>query len=139
MLCLGPGSPSVSGLMAEMVGMAASLGAADQIRITKNWEIVQYETICSVTGFKVARDIRRICSTVRTVDAAGHATGLAATGRVLPFAPGGTGLPERPSGIDNKSSEMADHTTTTLSVRGCNITLLRGGSGPPLLFLHGSS
>jgi pimeloyl-ACP methyl ester carboxylesterase len=34
---------------------------------------------------------------------------------------------------------MADHTTTTLSVRGCNITLMRGGSGPPLLFLHGSS
>ena len=34
---------------------------------------------------------------------------------------------------------MADHTTTTVSVRGCNIKLMRGGSGPPLLFLHGSS
>lgn len=34
---------------------------------------------------------------------------------------------------------MADHTTTTLAVRGCNIKLMRGGSGPPLLFLHGAS
>jgi pimeloyl-ACP methyl ester carboxylesterase len=34
---------------------------------------------------------------------------------------------------------MADPTTTTLSVRGCNIKLMRGGSGPPLLFLHGAS
>jgi pimeloyl-ACP methyl ester carboxylesterase len=34
---------------------------------------------------------------------------------------------------------MADHTTTTMAVRGCNIKLMRGGSGPPLLFLHGAS
>ena len=34
---------------------------------------------------------------------------------------------------------MAEHATTTLAVRGCNIKLMRGGSGPPLLFLHGSS
>ena len=34
---------------------------------------------------------------------------------------------------------MADHTTTTIAVRGCNIKLMRGGSGPPLLFLHGAS
>jgi pimeloyl-ACP methyl ester carboxylesterase len=34
---------------------------------------------------------------------------------------------------------MADHATTTISVRGCNIKLMRGGSGPPLLFLHGAS
>jgi pimeloyl-ACP methyl ester carboxylesterase len=34
---------------------------------------------------------------------------------------------------------MADPATTTISVRGCNIKLMRGGSGPPLLFLHGAS
>jgi pimeloyl-ACP methyl ester carboxylesterase len=34
---------------------------------------------------------------------------------------------------------MADHATTTTTVRGCNITLMRGGSGLPLLFLHGAS
>ena len=34
---------------------------------------------------------------------------------------------------------MADHTTTTITVRGCNITVMRAGSGPPLLFLHGAS
>jgi len=34
---------------------------------------------------------------------------------------------------------MAEHATTTIAVRGCNITLMRGGSGPPLLFLHGAS
>ena len=34
---------------------------------------------------------------------------------------------------------MADHATTTIAVRGCNIKLMRGGSGPPLLFLHGAS
>jgi pimeloyl-ACP methyl ester carboxylesterase len=34
---------------------------------------------------------------------------------------------------------MADHTTTTIAVRGCNIKMMRGGSGPPLLFLHGAS
>ena len=34
---------------------------------------------------------------------------------------------------------MADHTTTTIAVRGCNIKLMRGGSGAPLLFLHGAS
>jgi len=34
---------------------------------------------------------------------------------------------------------MADHTTTTISVRGCNIGLMRGGAGRPLLILHGAS
>jgi hypothetical protein len=33
---------------------------------------------------------------------------------------------------------MADHTTTTLSVRDCNIGLMRGGTGRPLLLLHGA-
>ena len=31
---------------------------------------------------------------------------------------------------------MADHATTRLTVGGCNIGLLRGGAGRPLLFLH---
>jgi pimeloyl-ACP methyl ester carboxylesterase len=39
----------------------------------------------------------------------------------------------------NKEPMMADHTTTTIAVRGCNIKMMRGGSGPPLLFLHGAS
>jgi len=34
---------------------------------------------------------------------------------------------------------MSDHTTTTLAVRDCTITLMRGGCGAPLLFLHGAS
>jgi pimeloyl-ACP methyl ester carboxylesterase len=34
---------------------------------------------------------------------------------------------------------MADHITTKISVRGCNIGLMRGGSGRPLLVLHGAS
>lgn len=33
---------------------------------------------------------------------------------------------------------MPDHTTTELSVRGCNIGLMRGGTGRPLLLLHGA-
>ena len=32
---------------------------------------------------------------------------------------------------------MTEPTTTRISVRGCNITLMRGGAGRPLLFLHG--
>ena len=32
---------------------------------------------------------------------------------------------------------MADHTDQMISIRGCRIRLMRGGSGPPLLFLHG--
>jgi pimeloyl-ACP methyl ester carboxylesterase len=32
---------------------------------------------------------------------------------------------------------MADHTTSTIAVRGCNIVLMRGGAGRPLLILHG--
>jgi pimeloyl-ACP methyl ester carboxylesterase len=32
---------------------------------------------------------------------------------------------------------MADHASSKISVRGCNIALLRGGTGRPLLFLHG--
>src|SRR5215216_14770 len=34
---------------------------------------------------------------------------------------------------------MGDHTNSKIAVRGCNIRLMRGGSGPPLLFLHGAS
>ena len=34
---------------------------------------------------------------------------------------------------------MADHTTSKIAVRGCHIRLMRGGSGPPLLILHGAS
>jgi pimeloyl-ACP methyl ester carboxylesterase len=34
---------------------------------------------------------------------------------------------------------MSDHTVSRLAVRGCTVRLMRGGSGPPLLFLHGSS
>ena len=33
---------------------------------------------------------------------------------------------------------MADHTTSKISVRGCNIGLMRGGTGRPLLVLHGA-
>ena len=33
---------------------------------------------------------------------------------------------------------MADPTPTKLAVRGCNITLMRGGAGRPLLILHGA-
>src|SRR6184192_2514352 len=33
---------------------------------------------------------------------------------------------------------MAEHTNTKLVVRGCNITLMRGGAGRPLLMLHGA-
>jgi len=34
---------------------------------------------------------------------------------------------------------MVDPTISTVAVRGCNVRLMRGGAGPPLLFLHGSS
>jgi pimeloyl-ACP methyl ester carboxylesterase len=34
-------------------------------------------------------------------------------------------------------NRMADHTDQMISIRGCRIRLMRGGSGPPLLFLHG--
>jgi pimeloyl-ACP methyl ester carboxylesterase len=33
---------------------------------------------------------------------------------------------------------MAEHSNTKLAVRGCNITMLRGGAGRPLLMLHGA-
>ncbi|MPZ57254.1 MAG: alpha/beta fold hydrolase [Rhizobiales bacterium] len=32
---------------------------------------------------------------------------------------------------------MGDHTTSKIAVRGCNIGLMRGGTGRPLLILHG--
>jgi pimeloyl-ACP methyl ester carboxylesterase len=32
---------------------------------------------------------------------------------------------------------MADHTDQTISIRDCRIRLMRGGTGAPLLFLHG--
>ena len=34
---------------------------------------------------------------------------------------------------------MGDHTTSNIAIRGCNIGLMRGGSGPPLVLLHGAS
>jgi len=34
---------------------------------------------------------------------------------------------------------MADHTASTIEVRGCKIGLMRGGAGRPLLILHGAS
>ena len=34
---------------------------------------------------------------------------------------------------------MPDHSTSTVLVNGCNIALMRGGSGPPLVVLHGAS
>jgi pimeloyl-ACP methyl ester carboxylesterase len=61
---------------------------------------------------------------------------LAVQGRVLRYR-GTSG--EHATGGKNKITAMADHSTTTVAVRGCIITLMRGGSGPPLLFLHGSS
>ncbi len=33
---------------------------------------------------------------------------------------------------------MADHTAETLTINGCTIEMLTGGSGPTLLFLHGA-
>jgi pimeloyl-ACP methyl ester carboxylesterase len=33
---------------------------------------------------------------------------------------------------------MPDHTNSKLAVRGCNITMMRGGAGRPLLMLHGA-
>src|SRR5262249_51286920 len=32
---------------------------------------------------------------------------------------------------------MADHSISTIAIRDCRIRLMRGGVGPPLLFLHG--
>src|SRR5262249_61286851 len=32
---------------------------------------------------------------------------------------------------------MADHSISTIAIRDCRIHLMRGGAGPPLLFLHG--
>lgn len=32
---------------------------------------------------------------------------------------------------------MADHSISTISIHDCRIRLMRGGAGPPLLFLHG--
>src|SRR5262245_46887182 len=34
---------------------------------------------------------------------------------------------------------MASHTTSTIAVKGCNIALMRGGAGQPLMILHGAS
>src|SRR5713101_2527929 len=33
---------------------------------------------------------------------------------------------------------MADHSSSTVTIKDCRIRLMRGGSGPPVLFLHGS-
>src|SRR4051794_41973139 len=32
---------------------------------------------------------------------------------------------------------MADHSVSTISIRDCRIRVMRGGSGSPMLFLHG--
>src|SRR5215468_9281139 len=32
---------------------------------------------------------------------------------------------------------MADHSISTIAIRDCRIRVMRGGAGPPLLFLHG--
>ena len=34
---------------------------------------------------------------------------------------------------------MPDHATKKIAIRGCSITLMRGGAGEPLLVLHGAS
>jgi pimeloyl-ACP methyl ester carboxylesterase len=34
---------------------------------------------------------------------------------------------------------MADFSATTMTVRGCNVRLMRGGAGPPLVVLHGAT
>ena len=34
---------------------------------------------------------------------------------------------------------MASHTASTIGIKGCNIRLMRGGAGRPLLILHGAS
>ena len=34
---------------------------------------------------------------------------------------------------------MVDCTTTKIAISGCDLKLMRGGSGPPLLVLHGAS
>jgi pimeloyl-ACP methyl ester carboxylesterase len=34
---------------------------------------------------------------------------------------------------------MSNHTTSQITIRGCNIKLMRGGAGAPLLVLHGAS
>jgi len=39
----------------------------------------------------------------------------------------------------NLSGQHADHSNSTIAIRGCNIKLMRGGSGEPLLILHGAS
>ena len=34
---------------------------------------------------------------------------------------------------------MAEHSTSEIAVRDCRIRLMRGGTGDPLLYLHGAS
>ena len=33
---------------------------------------------------------------------------------------------------------MAEHSSERTTIAGCEIELLRGGDGPPLVFLHGA-
>jgi pimeloyl-ACP methyl ester carboxylesterase len=41
--------------------------------------------------------------------------------------------------VSERVFPMSDPKPATIAVRGCNITMMRGGSGRPLLILHGAS
>src|SRR5215467_9931903 len=41
-----------------------------------------------------------------------------------------------PQGVRDRG-QMADHSISTIAIRDCRIRVMRGGAGPPLLFLHG--
>ena len=56
--------------------------------------------------------------------------------RDRPLGPGRARQQDRSAG--ELGLHMAEHTNTKLAVRGCNITLMRGGAGRPLLMLHGA-
>src|SRR5215470_19383378 len=50
-----------------------------------------------------------------------------------------TGHSRKAAAFGELGSEMADQTTTMIAVEGCNIGLMRGGAGQPLVVLHGAS
>jgi len=49
------------------------------------------------------------------------------------------GRSELPVGGQIWGGGMAEHTTSMMAVRGCNVGLMRGGAGQPLVILHGAS